>query len=146
MSKDCRRLRSNNNRNNNNRNNDRDNNRGWNNSNNGGQQNRNNQNNWNDNPPQQQQQQQNNNNPFNNLQANHIKPEVNLLSLPPIQPYDIVPDIWNAQVNMTVSSLLSTEPNDYGRDLLTAMNTIQNRDLQANEIEPIRTTAMKMKL
>jgi len=26
------------------------------------------------------------------------------------------------------------------------MNTIQNRDLQANEIEPIKTTAMKMKL
>ena len=41
---------------------------------------------------------------------------------------------------------MSAGPNDYGRDLLTAMNTIQNRDLQANEIEPIKTTTMKMKL
>ena len=47
---------------------------------------------------------------------------------------------------MTVGSLLSTGSNDYSRDLLTTINMIQNRDLQANEIEPINTTAMKMKL
>ena len=63
-----------------------------------------------------------------------------------IQPYDIVLDVWNAEVHMTVGSLLSARPSNYGRDLITAMNTIQNKDLQVNEIEPIKTTAMKMKL
>ena len=57
-----------------------------------------------------------------------------------------MPDIWNAQVHTTVGSLLSSGANDYSQDVLTALNTTRNRDIQINEIEPINTTAMKMKL
>src|ERR1043165_7631808 len=69
-----------------------------------------------------------------------------MLSLPPVQLYDIVSDIRNAQVHTTIGSLLASGPNDYGQDLTTALNTVQNRDIYINKIEPINMTAMKMKL
>ena len=71
---------------------------------------------------------------------------MNILSLPPVQPFDIVPNVWNAPVQTTIGSLLSAGANDYSQDLITALNTTQNRDIGVNEIEPINTTAMKMKI
>ena len=72
--------------------------------------------------------------------------EVHLLSLPPIQPYDIIPDIWNTPVKTTVGSLLAGGTTDYSRDVLTALNITINQQHEVQNTEPISTTAMKMKV
>ena len=72
--------------------------------------------------------------------------EANLLSLPPIQPYNIIPDIWNAPVKTTIGSLLASGTSDYFWDVLTALNTIINQQVEIQTTEPISATAMKMKV
>src|ERR1044072_3202171 len=100
---------------------------------------------------------QNNNNPFRSNNNNNNYPfrnnpsqvnlaETHVLSLPPTKPYDIIPDLWNAPVNTTVGSLISSGQTDFSLDVLTALNTNQNRILDVKATEPISTTAMKMKI
>src|SRR5687768_5426094 len=45
-------------------------------------------------------------------------------STPPIKDYDVVPDIWNAQVHVTVGELLTNDT--YRTQALTALNTVHN--------------------
>ena len=92
-----------------------------------------------------------NNNPFNQLsQVNNVKinpfSEANLLSLPFMQPYDIIPDIWNILVKTTIRFLLAERVLDYSRDVLTTLNTTINQQVEIQSMEPIFTTVMKMKV
>ena len=120
----------NNNQNNNNNpfrnNNNNNNNNNRNNNNNPFRNNNNNNNNSNNN---------NNNNPFRNNPPQVNLAETHVLSLPPTKPYDIIPDLWNAPVNTTVGSLISSGQTDFSLDVLTALNTNRNRipDVQVTE-------------
>lgn len=89
------------------------------------------------------------NNQGNNRRNNQDQgqPQVNnldlhLLSTPPQKPYDIVPDVWNAPAHATIGELLSNQ--GYRKDLQTALNTIDNRDVLS--IDPVTTTALKMNI
>src|ERR1044072_5752996 len=123
----------NNNNNNNNRNNNNNNNNPFRNNNNNNNNNSNNNNN-------------NNGNPFRNNPPQVNMAETHVLSLPPTKPYDIIPDLWNAPVNTTVGSLISSGQTDFSFDVLTALNTNRNRIPDVQATEPISTTAMKMKI
>ena len=76
------------------------------------------------------------NNPFINMLG------TNALSAPPKKAYDIIPDIWNAPAKVTIGELLSND--EYRNDLRTALNTIENYDV--NEIKKVETTALAMKV
>src|ERR1043166_7091549 len=73
---------------------------------------------------------------INNIEEN----EANYSFLPPVVPFDIVSQVWNAPVNTTIGMLLSNE--SYRQDLSIALNTINN--ININEVKPIDTTATKI--
>src|ERR1043165_7235057 len=70
--------------------------------------------------------------------------EINLMSTPPIKDYDIVPDIWNAPAKVTVGELLANP--QYRAELLTAINTIENREPRSNVNNVSKTTALFMRV
>jgi predicted aspartyl protease len=148
----------NNNRNWNNSGNNRNNNRNWNNNGERNQNNRDNRQigpcfvcgkrghlarNCRESPLNKRDQQNNNNRQVNNVEINCGFPfGETLLSQPPIDHYDVVKDVWNAPVNTRVGTLLSNP--QYRGQLMTALNTVEDREIF--EAEPITTTAAKMKI
>ena len=49
-------------------------------------------------------------------------------------------------MKITIGSLLAGETSDYSRDVLTVLNTTINQQVEIQSMEPISTTAMKMKV
>src|SRR3989337_1010368 len=133
MARNCR-SRSNNQNNNQNNNSNRNNNPNRNN-------NSNQNNNFNNNRNNGQNNKNNRQNSPNRRNVNNIEvPEVQALSSPPIRNYDIVPDVWNQHAHVTVRELLAN--GEYRKDLMTALNTMDNRSV--NQVERATTTALTM--
>src|SRR6185369_10645805 len=97
------------------------------------------------------QQNNNNNNNNNRRSVNTIVPTIpaQVVTLPPVKQYDIVPDIWNQHAHVTVGELLANE--QYRQGLRTALNSLDNRTPDSNnpfnninQVRKIKTTALTM--
>ena len=72
-----------------------------------------------------------------------IKTEINGLLTSPIKKYDIVSTIWNTSANVIVGELLANP--HYRNELLTAIYTIENREISGNVNQVnFKTTALYM--
>ncbi|HET9433161.1 MAG TPA: hypothetical protein VFO37_05355, partial [Chitinophagaceae bacterium] len=74
----------------------------------------------------------------NNNQNNPFR-QVNALSRPPIQPYDIIPDMWNQAANVTFGELMVNE--EYRQDVQQALQSMESPN-QVFQIDPIKTSPM----